>query len=170
MNATITDARFKTSMLNLEPGDIITCVRNGITLHAVVLERRSESGEDALLKLTNFSSILSLRPYSKEIFWDKKFNMLSDTGGRFILLPEEWISTEKEAAKQFLASSYKKETHTRDEKMKAIFEAIQDRNTDFVQTAEVIIEILSQETSLDEVKRFLGYALSCASRKVWIPE
>ncbi len=170
MNATFNDARFKTSMLNLEPGDIITCVRNEITLYAVVLERRSEGGEDVFLKLTNFSSIVNLRPHSKEIFWDEKFNMLSDTGGRFILLSEEWISTEKEAAKQFLASSYKKETRTRDEKMKAIFKAIQDRNTDFVQTAEVIIEILSQETSLDEVKRFLGYALSCASRKVWIPE
>lgn len=157
-------------MLNLKPGDVITCVRNGITLYAVVLERKSKNGEDALLKLTNFSSIVNLRPYPKEIYWDDKFNMLSDTGGRFVLLSEEWVSTEKEAAKQFLASSYTKWPRTRDEKMRAIFEAIQDRNKDFIQTAEVIIEVLSQETSLDEAKQLLGYALSCTSRKVWIPK
>jgi hypothetical protein len=165
MNKTLKEARFKTSMLDLQAGDAIGISRGSRALFSAVLKRRVERGE-VYLTLSQFSPELISQQYPKEVCWDASLEMMLDTGGRIFFLPEEWESTEKEGAKLFL-SRVRASRATFEDKKKAIFESMKDRKRTFSVSASDILKEMGQQSPPLDAVNLLSFALFCAAERVW---
>lgn len=158
------ESRFKASMLGLSAGDVIIRNRNGKQQFSAVIKRHDGKGS-MYFTISRFSPILSLDEYPKDVYLDED-GWLVDTSGAIVLLPEEWGDTEKEGAKALLSQRQEIRLSS-SEKAKAILLAIRDRNTSFMQNAEVILEHLGQKSPSDESRMLLAFALWCAAKEIW---
>lgn len=158
------DSRFIASMMGLSAGDVIIRNRSGKQQFSVVIKRHDGKG-GLYFTISRFSPIVSLQEYPKCVHLDKD-GWLVDTGGAIMLLPEEWGDTEKESAKALLSKRQGIRSSS-SEKAKAIFLSIRDRETSFMQNAEVILEHLGHESPSDESQMLLAFALWCVAKEIW---
>ncbi|MDP2655128.1 MAG: hypothetical protein Q8P17_01020 [bacterium] len=152
-------------MLGLQPGDVIARNRNGESLFSVVLVRHEEKG-NLSFTISRFSTIVSQQEYPKNVYLDKDW-WLVDTSGAIMVLPEEWVATDKDGAKGLLTLRSEKKPPGARDKAKEIFCSLKDGNKSLVKNAEDILKQIGYDSPSREQIELLAFALKCAANRVW---